>query len=308
MQHTGVVVCATRGSALALAQTRTVAAKLAQFGTATTIVTIATTGDRIRDRSLSAIGSDSVFVKELETALRERRAQYAVHSCKDLPSVLAEDMRLAAISAREDPRDVFCSEAYACFADLPAGARVGTSSPRRRAQLIRMRRDLQYVDVRGNIDTRLRKLADRQYDALVLAAAGLRRLNARSRHMIAFEIAEMVPAVGQGALAVELLESQRELAGMLWRAVNDPTTEMCVRCERAALRTLRGGCQAPIGIHARFAGAEMVVDAFIADADGNGAVREQRRAQVHDAAQAEELGCQVGRALMQSGAAGPNPR
>ena len=254
---THAAVCASRASALALTQTRSVAARLAERGIATTILTVTTTGDRVTDRPLNTIGAENVFVTELEVALREKRADYAVHSCKDLPSRLAADMTLVAISKREDPRDAFCSERYPTFADLPAGARVGTSSPRRRAQLHALRDDLEYHDVRGNVDTRLRKLRDGQYDAIVLAMAGLNRLKSRAAHTVPFAIEELVPAAAQGALAIEMRAEASALADELRAAVNDDATERCIAAERAALRTLRAGCNAPIGIHAHYDGDRM---------------------------------------------------
>jgi hydroxymethylbilane synthase len=296
------LLCASRASALAMTQTRAIAAKLAQYGIATEIVTIATTGDRVQDRALVAIGAESLFVKELELALRDGRAQYAVHSCKDLPSTLPADMRIAAISAREDPRDAFCSERYVSFDELPAGARVGTSSLRRRAQLAARRNDLEYVNIRGNVDTRLRKLREGQYDAIVLASAGLRRLGVAARYTVPFDVTDIVPAVAQGALAVETLADAEEIANRIRDAVNDERAELAVLCERAALRTLQGGCQAPIGIHARAQGTEMVVDGVIASLDGRSVVRDRRSAAVCDTASAEALGIDLAKALIAAGA------
>jgi hydroxymethylbilane synthase len=297
-----VVVCASRGSALAMTQTRTVAAKLAQLGIATTILNVTTTGDRVQDRSLVAIGAESLFVKELESALRDGRAQYAVHSCKDLPSVLPPDMRIAAISVREDPRDVFCSEHYGSLRDLPAGARVGTSSLRRRAQLAALRGDLNYVNVRGNIDTRLRKLREGQYDAIVLAWAGLRRLGVRATHVVPFEVDELIPAVAQGALAVEVRADAPDLAASLRKAVNDEETERAVLCERAALRTLQGGCQAPIGIHARYERGQLVVDGSIAAIDASISLRERAHGAADTIEQAEALGIALAQRMLERGA------
>lgn len=297
------LVCASRASALAMTQTRTVAAKLARRGIATTILNVTTTGDRVQDRSLVAIGAESLFVKELELALRDGRAHYAVHSCKDLPSTLPDDMRIAAISAREDPRDAFCSERFASFAELPAGARVGTSSLRRRAQLAALRPDLLYVDVRGNVDTRLRKLREGQYDAIVLASAGLRRLGVGATHTVPFEVTQIVPAVAQGALAIETRADAPEIAAQLHEAINDAATERAVLCERAALRTLQGGCQAPIGIHARYEGGQLVVDGIIASLDGTSVIRDRRTAQAANAADAESLGVTLAQALLSAGAA-----
>jgi hydroxymethylbilane synthase len=310
---TSTLMCATRGSALAMTQARMVASKLARVGIATTILTVTTTGDRVQDRSLVAIGAESLFVKELELSLRDGRADYAVHSCKDLPSTLPDDMQIAAISEREDPRDVFCSEAYASFAQLPAGARVGTSSLRRRAQLASLRRDLRYVDVRGNIDTRLRKLRSGEYDAIVLASAGLRRLGVAATHTVPFDVEEIVPAVAQGALAIETRRDAVELTARVREAINDDWAERAVRCERAALRELQGGCQAPIGIHARYQDNELLVDGAIAAVDGSRLIRERVRGAARFVAEAEELGIALARALLANGAkailnASPRPQ
>lgn len=263
--QTNKVICASRASALAMTQTRTVAAKLALNGIATEIRTISTTGDRVTDRPISALGNENVFVTELEHALRDGRADYAVHSCKDLPSTLAEGMQLAAITEREDARDAFCSERYASFEELPPGARVGTSSPRRRAQLRALRADLRYDEMRGNVDTRLRKLRDGEYDAIVLAMAGLNRLKARATHTVAFDAQRVVPAAAQGALAVETLAGA-PLAGALRSALNHDESERCIVAERAALAELHAGCTAPIGVHARANGAQLTIEiAFAID-------------------------------------------
>lgn len=294
--------CASRASALAMTQTRMVAAKLAQHGIATEIVNVTTTGDRVQDRALVAIGAESLFVKELELALRDGRAQYAVHSCKDLPSTLPSDMRIAAISSREDARDAFCSERYDSFAALPPGARVGTSSLRRRAQLAALRGDLEYIDIRGNVDTRLRKLREGHYDAIVLASAGLRRLGVRAAHTVPFEVTEIVPAVAQGALAIETPAGDETIAQRIHDAIDDATSARAVYCERAALRTLQGGCQAPIGIHARFEGGDLLVDGIIASLDGKSVIRDRRSAPVTGIADAEALGIELAQALLAAGA------
>ena len=296
------VVCASRGSALAMTQTRAIASKLAQLGIATTILNVTTTGDRVQDRSLVAIGSDSLFVKELEQALRDGRAQYAVHSCKDLPSTLPEDMQLAAISAREDPRDVFCSERYATFAQLPPGGRVGTSSLRRRAQLAALRNDLDYADVRGNVDTRLRKLREGQYDAIVLASAGLRRLGVGATYAVPFDVSQLVPAVAQGALAVETRADEAELAALLRTAVNDERTEHAVLCERAALRTLQGGCQAPIGIYARYERGVLTVEGAIAALDGSAVIRDSLQGAAQSVTDAQAMGVALAQRMLERGA------
>jgi hydroxymethylbilane synthase len=284
-------ICASRASALAMTQTRYVAAQLAKRGIATEILNVSTVGDRTQDRAIERLGSANVFVTELEVALREGRADYAVHSCKDLPSELSADMQLAAISPREDPRDAFCSERFATFQSLPAGAVVGTSSPRRRSQLAAMRPDLCYDDVRGNVDTRLRKLHDGQYDAIVLAMAGLNRLRVAAPHTVPFGVDELVPAVAQGALAVEVRAGDDRIAHELRSAINDARSELCVTCERSALRAMRAGCSAPIGIYAHFVddGSTMSVRGCHVPADGS-VLRRTIERRVETVAEAEALG------------------
>ncbi len=301
------LVCASRASALAMVQTRMMMAQLAAVGIASTVLNITTKGDAVQDRSLAAIGGDSLFVKELENALRDRRADYAVHSCKDLPSTLPDDMTIAAITRREDPRDAFCSERYASFAALPAGARVGTSSPRRRAQLHALRPDLRFDDIRGNVDTRLRKLRDGEYAAIVLASAGLRRLGIGATYTVPFAPDEITPAVGQGALAIETRAGD-PIAQRIAAALTDPQTNLCVRAERAYLRTLRGGCQAPVGAHAAFADGVLTVRGVIAALDGSRVVRGRRSCEIGafgaaDVAAAEALGIELAHALLAEGGA-----
>lgn len=286
------LVCATRRSPLAMIQSRSVAAQLAQRGVATTMLALTTAGDRDRERAIERIGEINVFVKELENALRDRRADYAVHSCKDLPSALPDDLQLAAISRREDPRDAFCSVRYASLSELPAGAVVGTSSPRRRAQLAQMRPDLRYETLRGNVETRLQKLRDGNYDAIVLAMAGLIRLRAGATHVVPFAIDELVPAVGQGALAVETRIGDGWIFDALRAAVNDPNSERRVSCERAALRALQAGCSAPIGVHAQADGDVMTAYAAVATETGRLTHHKLQR-RVTTIEQAEALGIEL---------------
>jgi len=295
------LVCATRASALAMWQTRHVGGRLARVGIASTIMQISTKGDRVVDRSLAALGTDSIFVKELELALRDGRADYAVHSCKDLPSELPEDMTLAAIGPREDPRDAFCSENYASFDALPPGALVGTSSPRRRAQLQAARPDLRFAVVRGNVDTRLRKLRDGEYDAIVLAMAGLTRLGIGATHTVPLDPTLVVPAVGQGALAIEVRASNPELAERLHAALADHGTELAVRSERAFLRTLRGGCQAPVGAYAICSHETIALSAVIAAPDGSRLVRGHAVRVPSDPTTPEDLGRKLAERLLAEG-------
>ncbi len=290
------LLCATRSSALATTQARTIAALVAQRGVSTQLLDVTTAGDRDQRRALHELGEVNVFVKELEFALRERRADYAVHSCKDLPSVLAEGMRIAAISAREDARDAFCSERYESFASLPPGAKVGTSSPRRRVQLHALRSDLRYENLRGNVDTRLRKLREGEYDAIVLAMAGLARLRSRAKHTVPFSLDEIVPAAGQGALAVEVRVEDELLAYELRAAANDPAAERCIVCERALLRALNAGCSAPVGAHAETTPHGLRLRAAYA-LDGE-ILHEHLEAPVTTLAQAESLGAELGQRLI----------
>jgi hydroxymethylbilane synthase len=282
-------ICATRRSELAMVQSRDVAASLAARAVATTLLGVTTTGDRDRHTLIERLGDTNVFVKELEQTLRERRADYAVHSCKDLAGVLPDDMRIVAVSAREDPRDAFCSERYETLEALPSGAIVGTSSPRRRAQLASLRSDLRYESLRGNVDTRLRKLRDGEYDAIVIAMAGMNRLGMRSKHVVPFAVDRVVPAVGQGTLAVETRADDDRFEALLLDTVNDRAAQLCVSCERAALRTLRAGCSAPLGIHAQLAGETMHVTGFHG-ADSSSPIRAQTSGRVTTIASAEALG------------------
>lgn len=299
--------CATRRSALAMVQSRMVAARLAERGVVTTMLGITTAGDRDRQTPIDRLGDVNVFVKELETALRERRADFAVHSCKDLAASLPEDLRIAAISHRDDPRDAFCSERYADFESLPPGAVVGSSSPRRRAALAALRPDLRYEPLRGNVDTRLRKLTDGEYDAIVLAMAGLKRLRTGARYVVPFAVDRVVPAVGQGALAVETRIEDAPLSTLLRETINDTESELCVTCERAALRAMRAGCSAPLGIHARLSDGMMIAEGFYASELGS-PVNARVEGPIATLEQAEALGAALAARLHAGRATDPRHR
>ena len=281
-------VCATRRSPLAMMQSRTVAQRLADRGIATTMLGVTTAADR-DPRPIERMETVNVFVSELERVLRERRADYAVHSCKDLPSSLAPDMHLAAIGVREDPRDALCSERFADFTMLPAGSVVGTSSPRRRAQLEAIRPDLRYDSVRGNVETRLRKMREGQCDAIVLAMAGLRRLQTGATYVVPFSPDDVVPAVGQGAIAVETRAQDAILAAEISEAFDDAATRLCVTCERSALAAMRAGCSAPIGIYAELIAGVMQVRGF-AQRQATAAVRARLERSVNSIEDAQALG------------------
>jgi hydroxymethylbilane synthase len=297
------LICATRASALAITQTRMMIAQLAAAGLPSTILEISTRGDTVQDRSIAAVG-ENVFVKELETALADGRADYAVHSCKDLPSALADGFTLAAVTARVDARDAYCSEKYPTFASLPPGARVGTSSPRRRAQLRALRGDLVYDDIRGNVDSRLRKLREGDYDAIVLACAGLQRLRVHATHTVPFAVDEMTPAVAQGALAIETRADAPE-RDRLREALGDPATTAAVIAERAFLRTLRGGCSAPIGCYGTWDDGRLTLIAAVAAIDGSRVMRATHGAAVAlgDAETADALGVDLASQMLADGAA-----
>src|SRR5215471_2788107 len=239
----------SRGSQLALWQANFVAALLREQGHDVTIEVIKTIGDKITDVALAKVGMKGMFTKEIEEALADGRIDLAVHSTKDVPTELAPEFDLAAIMKREDARDAFISVKFHRIDDLRQGARVGTSSLRRQCQLKAMRPDLEVIPLRGNVDTRLRKLESGDYDAIILAAAGVHRLGLHThvRSRIAPEV--MCPAVGQGALAIETRSDDRSTQSLL-SFLNDPNTRQAIECERALLGTLGGGCQVPIGAYA----------------------------------------------------------
>lgn len=294
--NSSTVVIGSRGSQLALWQSRWVAARLAELGIGTRLEIIKTTGDKITDVALSKVGTKGLFTKELEEALIAREVDLAVHSLKDMPTELPEGLTLAAVPEREDPRDAIVG---AKLADLPSGARVGTSSLRRAAQLRAVRPDLTVESIRGNLDTRLRKLDEGQFDAIVLAAAGLRRLGWAARISELLEPSVMCPAVGQGALAIET-RNGGDSAAALCAKLNHETTARCVEAERAVLRALGGGCQVPIGAHATI-GAEqmMTLQAVVAAPDGGQVIAHHLSGAANDA---QALGAAMAEHLLANGA------
>jgi len=240
----------SRGSQLALWQAHHIAGLLRGAGHDIEIEIIKTTGDRLQEVTFAQVGSKGMFTKEIEDALAEGRVDLAVHSLKDLPTELPEPFELAATPPRVDPRDVFVSLKFSALSALPQGARVGTSSQRRRAQLRALRPDIDAVEFRGNVDTRLRKLAEGQVDAILLAAAGLDRLEKTDWVRERLEPKDFCPAAGQGSLGIETRKGdQATLAAIAF--LNDPATRFAVTVERTALAALGGGCQVPIGIHCR---------------------------------------------------------
>src|SRR6202158_2816894 len=265
----------SRGSQLALWQGPPISALLRERGHEVELEIIKTTGDKITDVALAKVGTKGMFTKEIEEALADRRIDLAVHSLKDLPTELSPEFEIAAIATRENPRDVFCSCKYKGIEDLPQGARVGTSSLRRQAQLKAVRPDLDIHPLRGNVDTRLRKLEAGEYDAIILAAAGLNRLGKTElvRQIISAEI--MCPAAGQGALGIEIRQGDRATRQQLL-FLEDAAARATTTCERALLNKLGGGCQVPIGAFAEVAGGGIHLNGLVAHPDGTKVLRETR--------------------------------
>jgi len=286
----------SRGSQLALWQANHIASLLKANGHHVEIEIIRTTGDKIADIALSQVGTKGMFTKEIEEALAEGRVHLAVHSLKDLPTEVPPGFELAAITRREDPRDVLLSRDHRGLNQLPQGARVGTSSLRRQAQLRALRPDLEIHPLRGNVDTRLRKLESGEFDAIILAAAGLRRLGRTElvREFIPAEI--MCPAAGQGALGIEVREGDAETRQHLL-FLDDAAARSATTCERALLHRLGGGCQVPIGALAEVRGEHLHLTAVVAHPDGSQVLREAQ-----SDTNSENLAASVAKALLARGA------
>jgi hydroxymethylbilane synthase len=284
----------SRGSQLALWQARHIASALEKLGVASRIEIIKTTGDHLQTASLAQAGGKGLFTKEIEEALLAGSIDLAVHSLKDLPTETPHGLTIVAIPERDDPRDAMVGRK---MSELPAGARVGTSSGRRAAQLLLLRPDLQIEPIRGNVDTRLRKLREGQYDAIMLAAAGLRRLGLANEIAETFPAELICPAPGQGALAIQTRES--DLAGEVCAALNHGPTREAVICERAALAALGGGCQLPIGVFAQMMADDLAVHAIVISPDGR---RHLKIRTTGPRSGAEELGRAVAGDLLARGA------
>ncbi|MEW4983570.1 MAG: hydroxymethylbilane synthase [Cycloclasticus sp.] len=291
---------ATRKSPLALWQAEHVA-KLLKASHPTLnieLVKMITQGDKILDTPLAKIGGKGLFVKELEQGMLNGDAEIAVHSMKDVPAQLPDGLEISAILSREDPRDAFVSNTYSTIDDLPQGAIVGTSSLRRQCQLLSMRPDLQIQSLRGNVNTRLQKLDNGEYDAIILAAAGLIRLGFESRIKTALAVDTMLCAIGQGAIGVECREDDVATKALI-KCLHDDATATRVRAERAMNYTLEGGCQAPIAGHARINGDLLILDGLVAEPDGSVIITEQLEGPLE---KAEEMGKTVANRLLAGGA------
>jgi hydroxymethylbilane synthase len=275
----------TRGSALALAQARWVAAQISDRypDQQVELVIIKTTGDKLHDIPLAQVGGKGLFIKEIEEALLAGEVDLAVHSLKDMPAQIPQGLMLGAVPQREDWRDALISPRYASLAEIPGGGRVGTGSLRRRAQLLHFRHDLEVVGLRGNVDTRLKKMAALGLDGLILAAAGLNRLGLTQVQRTVLPETEMLPAVGQGALGLEVRTGDnrlRELIGFL----EHPPTRVAVTAERAFLARLEGGCVVPVAAHGRVEGDFLLLAALISDLDGRRLLRDSIKGPCADAA------------------------
>jgi len=295
---------ATRESALAMWQAGHIKARLAAFYPASEVVLLGMTteGDRVLDRSLADVGGKGLFIKELEVAMADGRADLAVHSLKDVPMDMPDGFALPAITAREDPRDAFVSNAFLYLAGMPGGARIGTSSLRREAQLRERDPLLKILPLRGNVNTRLRKLDEGGYDAIILAAAGLKRLGLAHRISAYLDPEESLPAVGQGALAVECRADRADLVAAL-SPLADHDTTLATLAERSFARVLSGSCHTPLAGYAMFVHGELWLRGLLASRDGATVMRGERRAPCGDDAAAHALGRTLADEFLARGAA-----
>ena len=289
----------TRASLLAVTQSTWVKTRIEQAHPQVRVelVQITTKGDRILDVPLAKVGGKGLFVKEIEDALLDGTADLAVHSMKDVPTELPEGLFIGIVPARETPLDAYISNRFATLEALPVGARVGTSSLRRKSQLAAVRPDLAILDLRGNVDTRLRKLDEGQYEAIILAGAGLNRLGLQGRITAELDPTLMLPAIGQGALGIELRRDDTQLLADL-QFLHDPRTATAVAAERAFLLRLEGGCQVPIGAHAVVDGETVRLTGLIASVDGRQLLRDSLTA---PAAEATALGTHLAEQLLARG-------
>lgn len=291
---------ATRQSPLALWQAEHIRARLQELHAdlQVELVTFVTQGDKILDTPLAKIGGKGLFVKELEAALLDGRADLAVHSMKDVPMALPEGLSLAVICEREDPLDAFVSNTYASFDELPQGAKVGTSSLRRKSQILKARPDLEIIDLRGNVGTRLSKLDAGNYDAIILASAGLKRLGLADRIRHTLKPAVSLPAVGQGALGLECRDRDQAVLDLILPLLH-AETDVCVRAERAFNAYLEGGCQVPIAGYATLQNGKIAIEGRVGSVDGATLLKAELQGDVN---QAEQLGVALAQNLLAQGA------
>ncbi len=261
------IIIGTRGSRLAIIQSEYIMTKVQERGYSSVLKIIKTKGDKILDTPLSKIGDKGLFVKEIEEELLKKTIDIAVHSLKDLPSVLPDELCIGAIPEREDKRDVFISKDGRKLYDVPSGKFIGTSSLRRKAQILSLRPDFMVKDIRGNLDTRLRKLEEGEFDGLILAAAGLIRMNLKNRITEYLSPDMVIPSAGQGAIAVEVRKDNNEVMELL-KEIDDPVSRDEITAERSFLFAIEGGCQIPAGAYALISGNDLILKGFIASTDG----------------------------------------
>lgn len=294
------VIIGTRGSMLALWQAEWVKSLLLEIDPKLTVelMKIKTTGDKITDVPLAMVGGKGLFVKEIEEAMQRGEIDLAVHSMKDVPTILPPNLHITAILKREDPRDALLSRGNVKFADLPKGSRVGTSSLRRSCQLISVRPDLKIISLRGNLDTRMRKLDEGEFDAIILAAAGVRRLGWKDRISEYIDPKVSLPAIAQGAVGIECREDDKFMNALV-DPLRHADSAVCVNAERAALAKLEGGCQVPIAAHATLVAGRVVMDGLVGSLDGKTIVRAHKEGAPEDA---ESIGFALADELLSQGA------
>ena len=294
------IIIGTRGSKLALTQSQWVAGELKKQHPEKDFVLkeIRTKGDEILDVALSKIGDKGLFVKEIEKALLDGEVDLAVHSMKDLPTMISPGLIIGAVTCREDARDALVSKKGVNLEDLPQGAVVGTSSLRRKSQLLHLRPDLKIIDLRGNLDTRLRKLEEMDFDAIVIATAGIKRLGWEDKITERLSLEVSTPAVGQGALGIEIREGDSFLQSIV-DCLNNPETYWATQGERAFLRELEGGCQVPIGAFGQVEGDQLVLTGMVASVDGKKLLRQQIKGRLEDG---EAMGVALAREALALGA------
>lgn len=294
------IIIGTRGSKLARTQAGLLADSLAKQLPDYNIILkeITTKGDRILDKPLSKIGGKGLFIKEIELALLAGEIDLAVHSLKDLPTKLAEEFKIAAIPKRANPLDILISKENKKLAELPQGAKIGTGSLRRKSQLLNYRPDLKVIAIRGNIDTRLKKLFKQDLDGIILAASGLIRMGWEDKITQYLSPEISIPAVGQGALAVEIRSDDEKMEELL-RKINHQTSQRLVKAERSFLKKLEGSCKVPIGAYAELKGEQLSIEGMVAKTDGTKLIREELSGELSDA---DLLGLELAEKLLEQGA------
>jgi len=300
MSYSSIIKIGTRGSRLALSQSEWVKREIAALhpDVRVELIRIKTKGDRILDSPLSKIGGKGIFVKEIEDALLKKDVDLAVHSIKDVPTDLPDGLHLPIFPKREDPRDAFISVEYNSLEDLPRGATIGTGSLRRSAQLLHIRPDLAVISLRGNVDTRMRRVESGDLQAIILAAAGLKRLGLSPKVFQILPVDKFLPAIGQGALGLEIRQDDDRIIDIIG-FLNHESTEMSVKAERAFLKRLEGGCQVPIAGYGRVEGEDIILNGMVAELDGSRIIMDEVKGPKD---RPEDIGINLAERLLSAGA------